>query len=121
MGGKNRSPSLPAVGCDVTHSQHTTTDTQSAMQLPTPRSRRQWRQYWQHVSAAEDQVRQVAYNASGPPAPAAAARLEAEPAQPLPAYVPFLTPAFLAAYSPEIQEWLLQLDHEDHVQILLAQ
>ena len=108
MGGRNRSPGLPAVGCDVTHSQHTTTDTHSAMQLPTHRSRRQWRQYWQHVTAAKDQVRQVA-------------QFKAEPAQPLPAYVPFLTPAFLAAYSPEIQGWLLQLDHEDHVQILLAQ
>ena len=118
MGGGNRSPGLPAVGCDVTHSQHTTTDTHSAMHLTTHRSKRQWRRFWLHFTAAEDKDRQAAFFAPSQPPPA---QLKATPVQAPPAYISFVTPAFLASYSPEIQEWLLQLDHEDHAQHLLAQ
>ena len=118
MSGRNRSPDLPAVGCNVTHPQHTTTDPQDAVHLPTPRNRRQWRHFWQHFTAAEDQVRQAAFHTPSQPTPA---RPKAAPAPAPPAYIPFITPAFLAKYSPEVQEWMLQLDHEDHVQHLLAQ
>ena len=118
MGGRNRSPGLPAVGCGVTHPQHTTTDPQDALHLPTPRNRRQWRHFWLHITAAEDKVRQAAFHAPSQQTPA---QPMAAPALAPPAYVPFITPASLASYSLEIQECLLQLDHEDHVQHLLAQ